>query len=340
MANFFYWGFLLFAVAINKCPAEDVKADYTTPEGANGSDWIYMKAPNNSTAKTARATGDFSAAGANSQAGGGAASGSAFAVAGSSSQLLEISRKCGILPTVPPSNLGNCAPGEYPFIVAILTWDNKFLCSGALISDSIVLTTASPIVSYSRQNQPLKVILGAYSIPEMDPHVLPQKEVFVSAAVIQSDFNENSPQNNIALLRLFEDINFDQYPHVFPICITQLQADYNAPKSCKVLGWPDLPNPRPDWRGNSILANGVVETLLQGCSFGNGVACAKGNVCNGNSGSPVVCDSGDGRYFLWGIILEEQTCDARGPANTCPVVDIYTNMAFISKYYNTKNPNS
>jgi hypothetical protein len=63
-----------------------------------------------------------------------------------------------------------------------------------------------------------------------------------------TDFNVNdlnspvSIANNLALLRLIEDVDFDIYPHVFPICaIGPNLAAQASTARCQVLGWPDLP---------------------------------------------------------------------------------------------------
>jgi len=63
-----------------------------------------------------------------------------------------------------------------------------------------------------------------------------------------------STTNNVALLRLLKDVDFDIYPHIFPICIIgpNLAAQASTAR-CQVLGWPDLPVSSKDF--NSMLGD-------------------------------------------------------------------------------------
>lgn len=357
MAQFqrlFFLGLLLTISFAEPEPDPDPE-EVKEPEG---SEWIYMPTPNdtganknmeartifeaplNGDAGTLHSNQGFAAAGGNAGSGPGGSFANSFAASGTISQDLKltIQRRCGICPNVPPSHFGNCSPGEYPWIVSIFTWNNRFICSGVLISNSIIITTASKILKYSDSRQPLIAYLGAYSIPEYDPTVLPQKKSYISAAVIHPEYNENDPTHDIALLRLSQDCDFDLHPYYFPICISLSDTDYTSPSTCKVVGWPDI---RPDWSGNNIfLTNGVVQTSLDGCQFGDHrYPCAKGGVCVGNSGSAVMCHVGDNRYFLWGLVVEDQTCD-RNSEGTCPVASINNNLPFIQKYIYSNNPST
>jgi hypothetical protein len=156
-----------------------------TPDMAHGEDWIFEKP-----------SASLDLQGSNSQQNrslrsfllspslGGGGDGT---VAGDGGEKLYTStRYCGFSPKVDPSRLSNISPGQFPWAAAILSPDNKFLCSGTLISNSIVMTTASCVVRYRniiRNNQPMKVVLGAWSLPEGYEY-LPELQIFVSAAAL------------------------------------------------------------------------------------------------------------------------------------------------------------
>jgi len=343
MARFglqFYLGLLLFAVAISKCPAQEEEATKEqdvvppAPENANGSDWIYMTAPDESAVpkdKEARQSGDqsFAASGTNSQAGGASASGFAFAGAGTNTQLPNIQKNCGL---IPPNQSPDTA---YPWMVAIVSWNDEFIASGVLLTDSLVLTNAHSIIDFSHKKQPLKIIIGGANFPLKD-----QRNVFyVAAAAIHPNYGPFAPENDIALLRTFENINTE----FVTICISTFEADYqNTQATCKALGWADYhTNPPCQIRKPASLS--ALDVKLSTCP---NYPCfeAPGGLCNGNAGSAIICklteNTTDERYFIWGLLPDDRTCVGGAPPGsiTFPVVSTFSNLAFISKYFSTPNP--
>ena len=98
-------------------------------------------------------------------------------------QIYSAVRNCGFSPVVMPHPKSNVSPGQFPWDAAILLSDDTFMCSGTLISDSIVLTTASCILKYKKTGFALKVVLGAWNFPNQIAD-RPEIEVFAKAAVI------------------------------------------------------------------------------------------------------------------------------------------------------------
>jgi len=153
----------------------------STPPMAHGEDWIFEKPSDDANAnlspedvnqnRSMRAT---------------VLSPNGDASTGGTEKLFSSTRYCGFSPIVDPSRLSNTGPGQYPWAAAILSPENKFLCAGTLISSSIVVTTASCVIRYRnsmQNNQPMKVVLGVWSLPE-GHEFFPELEIFVSAAAI------------------------------------------------------------------------------------------------------------------------------------------------------------
>lgn len=256
-------------------------------------------------------------------------------------------RYCGFLPKVnlrgPRSHIDTAVPGQYPWSAAILSSNNVFQCAGTLVSESIVLTTASCILNYQKSNSPLKVVLGAYSLPVRANDAVFQLEVFVKSAVIHPQYKADaSPQNqnnNIGLLRLVVNIDFDLYPLIFPVCIVGPALEAQAGTSnCIVLGFPDLHTNRAAGV-NGYLHSGDVSVSRTGCAGSS--SCVNGPVCNGNEGSEVICQSQNStRFYQWGIVAAEPQCPGNTPSASALTVSVIDNFDFINKYLWTPNPNS
>ena len=94
-------------------------------------------------------------------------------------------RNCGFSPVVLPNHKSNVSPGQFPWDAAILLSDDTFVCSGTLISNSIILTTASCVFKYKKTGSALKVVLGAWNFPtNKEIAERPELELFAKAAVI------------------------------------------------------------------------------------------------------------------------------------------------------------
>jgi len=253
--------------------------------------------------------------------------------------LFQSPRLCGYSPRANPSRLSNASPGQFPWTAAILSEDNRFLCSGTLISESIVLTTATCILMYQKTNQPLKIKLGAWSLPDGYEY-LPELNVDVRAAVLHPLYDQSASVHDIGLLRLVGNVDFDLNPHIFPVCV--IGPNFEATTSiskCLVTGWPDLPEMEP-WRSRAFLTWGPVSVSRSSCPANTPNSCANGQACVANRGSPLICLANSQRYYVWGIVPQDMNCNRGSSVANVPITSVIDNYDFIQRYLYTPNPNT
>jgi V8-like Glu-specific endopeptidase len=260
-----------------------------------------------------------------------------------SDSLFTAQRYCGFSPKVnlPIPVTSTALPGQYPWSAAILSSDGVFQCAGTLISESIILTTATCILNYRKTNQPLKVVIGAYSLPKKNNDVIPQLEAYVKSAVIHPLYKPDaSPQNlknNIGLLRLMNNVDFDFYPWIFPVCIVGPSLEEQAgTNNCQLVGWPNVYA-----TGGKVAALHTVNvTISQSGCTGGYTNCVNAPTCNGNEGSEVICLAVNSqRYYQWGVVAVQPQCSTNNANFQIPTVNIVENYDFINKYLWTPNPN-
>jgi hypothetical protein len=265
----------------------------------------------------------------------------------SDSDLFIAKRYCGFSPKVRlfPSTFGQgvnrASPGQYPWSVAILSSDDSFLCAGSLISESIVLTTATCILNYRKNNQPLKVILGAYSLPiDINIDVFPQLELFAASAVIHPSYSAGSSDHNIGLLRLSSNVDYDLYPWIFPVCVVGSSLEqYAGTSQCKALSWPDMPAIGISLQSKTKFSVASIDIQVSKSSCPSSAkSCITGPACNANEGSEVICLANSQRYYQWGLIAAKPNCDSSS-TTTLVTVSVIENYDFIAKYLWTVNPN-
>jgi len=248
-------------------------------------------------------------------------------------------RRCGVSPKVLPKRQSNVSPGQYPWTVAILSSDDVFLCSGSLISSSIVLTTATCVNKYKKTGFAPKIILGAWNFPiRNDLSELPELEVHARAAILHPNYKEGSNANNLGLLRLTQDVDFDAYPHIFPICVisSSLIDPSTVTNQCKIQGWPNLADLNVD-RGQAFMTGADVVSKSSGCP-NNAAACINGPACAANEGSAVICPGKTGRFYQWGTVAINPKCSKHGQTIDLEAVSIVDNYSFISAYIQSPNP--
>ncbi|GIY21743.1 protein masquerade [Caerostris darwini] len=202
-------------------------------------------------------------------------------------------------------------PGEWCWQVAIINAQNQYICGGALIDDSWVLTAAHCVAGPVKENRALFVRAG---VTDLKSHEDSNKghTIRVLSTFTHHNFNMNL-DNNIALLRLQKPVELDDH-----ICVVCLPTSGQMPQGntkCTVTGYGFL-SPGGDMSleireaqvplidDTECVAN-VTEALTSSfilpvssfCSGGQG----KQDVCQGDAGSPLVCEVG-GYYELVGLV--------------------------------------
>ncbi|RXG57206.1 Trypsin-1 [Armadillidium vulgare] len=194
--------------------------------------------------------------------------------------------------------------GEFPYMASLQ--DSSFgfdypICGGAVYNDKFILTAAH-CVNEENADDPsyLKVYAGDYSLSDIDGN---EQIVPISEFIIHEDFNKYSMFNDIALLRLQSPLNYTTY--VQPIFLPSEEQQSSG--DCTLTGWGQT-------------SNGQAAKILQAVSlpivsdedcrdvYGNydvqdDMVCAGGSGsggCNGDSGSPLVCNNA-GQLYIAGI---------------------------------------
>ncbi|XP_052567595.1 serine protease grass-like [Culex pipiens pallens] len=228
---------------------------------------------------------------------------------------------------------------EFPWVVLLVSKNESLKsssrsCLGSLISNRYVLTSGSCISSDSSY----QVLLGEYN-REQDPDCSlnddsdcapPVRTLDIEITIRHPQFNEVTLQNNIALIRLRQEIIFED--HIQPICLPLTQSlKQKTPSQYIVTGWGHT-----KWRDTwiRVLQKAVTPSIaLEECksgikpSFyvGPGVLCAdrKGTAgsCREDLGGPMGFPFllKDVRFVQYGITSLYGCGD--GPS-------VYTNVAY------------
>ncbi|XP_011635278.1 trypsin-3-like [Pogonomyrmex barbatus] len=229
---------------------------------------------------------------------------------------------CGIRKIAPSTDpVGQAVYGAYPWMVALLTKNNNgYVGGGVLISATHVLTVAHKVANYSTSNN-LKVRLGslklegnAQATTEPNPYV----EISVSKVTLHEQYNPQSLQNDIAILKLSSAAPIATSPNINTACLPS--AATAAGTRCWVSGW------GKDAFGNSgmyprslkevdvpVISPADCQTALRkktrlGDFFvlSSSFMCAGGEVgkdaCTGDGGSPLVCSTNNGPYQVVGLV--------------------------------------
>ncbi|XP_075708653.1 vitamin K-dependent protein Z [Rhinoderma darwinii] len=96
----------------------------------------------------------------------------------------------------------------FPWQVLLLNSEGMPYCSGVIINQSLVLTTAKCI----SQQGPIFIVAGNQDIENM-------QKIKVASYRIHIKYSRDNGDNNVALLKLEEGIKF--HKHILPICIPQ-----------------------------------------------------------------------------------------------------------------------
>ncbi|XP_058836636.1 CLIP domain-containing serine protease B15-like [Topomyia yanbarensis] len=249
-------------------------------------------------------------------------------------------RQCGVY--IPNRILGgqNARVFEFPWMVILQTDEKNFLCSGTLINKRYILTAAQCI----KNDLPTKAILGEHTIEQdtdcngTEDCAPPVRQYKIECVITHPDYSWRSKQNDIALIRLSEDVSCDD--HVHPICLpyTEELRRYE-PSRYIVTGW-GITDPANPEISNILQKATIFPVNLTGCQdwlknlsnalvLHDGQLCAAGrepnlsDTCAGDSGAPL----GYGaklfgtRFVQFGIVSYGVSCGTEAPA-------VYTNISY------------
>ncbi|XP_055536280.1 transmembrane protease serine 9-like [Wyeomyia smithii] len=204
--------------------------------------------------------------------------------------------------------------GEWPWHVAVYEVDGRtkrYICGGTLISDQFVLTAAHCMLNDAMKQRSgiIVVQLGQNDLFESS---VTMREVRVTKVTPHEQFNPHTKTNDVALLELSSNVQFNDY--IQPACLPTKQTTSNfiAPGTMgTVVGW-GYQQPWSFMISNTLQATRlpIVDQTL--CVIGekqavemDGILCVgskKGsNACTGDSGGGIFFDNG-GVWTVGGVI--------------------------------------
>lgn len=238
---------------------------------------------------------------------------------------------------------GDSEFGEYPWQVAILKKDpseSVYVCGGTLISSRHILTAAHCVKTHAGRD--LRARLGEWDVNH-DVEFFPYIERDVVSVYVHPEFYAGTLYNDLAILKLDHDINFEKNPHISPACLPEKFEDFTGNR-CWTTGWGKdafgdygkyqniLKEVDVPVISNPICENQMRRTRL-GPSFNlhPGFICAGGeegkDACKGDGGGPMVCEK-HGKWQLAGVVSWGIGCGQAG------VPGVYSRVSYYLDWIN------
>ncbi|XP_063244255.1 transmembrane protease serine 9-like [Bacillus rossius redtenbacheri] len=202
---------------------------------------------------------------------------------------------------------------RYPW-VARLVYDGQFHCGGSLLDSRYVLTAAHCVRRLKKSK--IRVYLGDHD--QFNATETPVILRMVSAVIRHRNFDVNSYNHDIALLRLRKPITYTK--RVRPVCLPQDDAD-PAGRSGIVVGWGRtteggaLPSIVQEVQVPILTLQQCRQSKYKPSRITPNMLCAgRGDhdSCQGDSGGPLVIQSAPDRLEIVGIVSWGVGCGRPG----------------------------
>lgn len=126
---------------------------------------------------------------------------------------------------------------QYPWM-AMLSYDNRFYCGGALINNLYILTAAHCVDGFTVRRIKIRLL-------EHDRNIATESKVIhrgVSSATVHPRYNQNTFNNDIAVLKLDQEVKYSN--DIRPVCLPEKGKRFTG-EIGTVLGWGKLGESKP-----------------------------------------------------------------------------------------------
>jgi len=194
------------------------------------------------------------------------------------------------------------------------------MCGGTLINKRYVITAMHCIQDKGVLATSVRVAIGEHDI-EKDIENKKVQSINAEKIIVRKDYDTNSINNDIAILRLSKDVTFNS--NVVPACLPTNKAETYAGKDAVVSGWGSIAT---GGKTSPVLKETTVKILKQSetpcanfaaggvlpntkmCAYKEGT-----DSCQGDSGGPLVVKE-NGKNTLVGVVSYGAGCATKNMA--------------------------